>query len=153
MGKRDERALVGLFGLCDGTATLLGAIFSVAWLRSVPPMPEWFGAALVFAYGLFVLLAARLGRTFDPARRRWAAYILPPLLSLDNLIAGLHTTPAWGSLVSFAVFCGLTSALFAAVGMRLGRSVAGRVTVPSAPFSAAAFAAAGMAMLVLDQLS
>jgi hypothetical protein len=72
------------FGACDAGAFLIGSAFAWgAWARDVaePALP-----AAVLAYGVYVLAAARWSGYRAAAR---PAYLLPVLMSLDNLAGGL----------------------------------------------------------------
>jgi len=77
-----RRRLALAFGLCDVAATIAG----FALHRRIPGGWVAGGApALALSYGCYVLVVARSA----PARlHRWPAYLLPVLLSLDNLAYG-----------------------------------------------------------------
>src|SRR5690242_7116832 len=81
LGPGATRRLPLAFALCDGLASLAGPALglpdAVAWAHGLAP-------AAVATYGLLVLaLAARI-RSADRAND--LVYLLPVLLSLDNLV-------------------------------------------------------------------
>ena len=94
---RDRVLLVLLFGVCDGSATLLGA----AVPHFVPEPP----AVLIYLLAVaLVILGARRGRVW--------LYAIPVLFSIDNLAAGSAASDAPG--------LALGSAAMAAAGLALG---------------------------------
>jgi hypothetical protein len=89
--------IVGLFGLCDGLASLLGA--AAPYFVPEPP------AAALYVLGVvLVILAARRSRAW--------LYAMPILFSLDNV--------AGGALASDAPALAVSSAAMAAAGLALG---------------------------------
>ena len=105
--------LVGLFGLCDGVATLLGA----AGPHLVPEPPA---AALYLLGVVLVILAARRSRAW--------LYAMPVLFSLDNFAAAGPASDAPALAVSSAAMAALGLALGA-----FGRHAASRFVASTAP--------------------
>jgi hypothetical protein len=105
--------IVGLFGLCDGLASLLGT----AVPHLVPELPA---AALYLLGVVLVILAAQRSRAW--------LYAMPVLFSLDNLAAAGPACNAPGLAVSSAAMAAAGLALGA-----LGRYAAHRFVATAAP--------------------
>jgi hypothetical protein len=105
--------IVGLFGLCDGLALLLGT----AGLHLVPEPPA---AALYLLGVVLVILAARRSRAW--------LYAMPVLFSLDNLAAAGSASDAPALAVSSSAMAAAGLALGA-----LGRHAAHRFVAAAAP--------------------
>lgn len=94
--RRARAWFVALFGICDGVATLLGAL--APWRLPQPPI-----AALYLSGAFLIILGVRRGHAW--------LYALPFLFSLDNLAAGgsvadapaLAASSAAMALLGFAV--------------------------------------------------
>lgn len=145
-----RRPLAATFGVCDAMATWLGAVIGLATAARFAWLADWAGTLLIFAYGLFVLLLAL--RESDPgaARHPRIAFLLAPVLSLDNLVYGLHLKPS-GAVFLDGAFFGVASGVLALAGLRLGNLLAARQRRYSARFSGAMLIAASLA-LALSQL-
>src|SRR5262249_10956975 len=123
--RRRRWALALAFGVCDGLALLVGfqvgppAGVSLAWC-------EWAGVVAVGLYGVLVLFAAAWGRVAAAdGRARWLPLILPFVMSLDNLAAGVgHAEAGTPSAVLVLVPAALSGAL-AACGLFVGVAVGG----------------------------
>jgi hypothetical protein len=94
--------LIGAFGACDAIATMLDVQL---------PAVRWFGPAFLVLWGLLITFNAYWLR--DRLRSPIWAYLLPPLLALDNLIV-----PGPSPLIA-----GLYSSLAAAFGFTIGYAV------------------------------
>jgi hypothetical protein len=123
--RRSRVRIAALFGSCDAGATLAGTFIHL-------PAAQWSGA-LVAAYGLYLLTAFATVRAGIDQR---AAYVLPALLSLDNLAYGASHAAA---LLPQAMLLGMVSASFALAGFAVHRA-AGRSPACGVAFS---FALAG----------
>jgi putative Mn2+ efflux pump MntP len=79
--------LAAAFGVCDATATLIG------WLlpHAIPTFDDWV---------LYLICAALIGTAARNSRR--FLYLVPVVLSLDNLVAGAPVSAAPGLAVSSA---------------------------------------------------
>jgi hypothetical protein len=125
---RHVAPLVALFGISDAGATAIGPT-----LAAQIPGSSLLGAIFLVLWGGLILLNL-------PTAARWAqspcwAYLLPPLLSIDNLIVP-STAPA----------AGLASGAMAALGFALGFALLPR-SVPIMPknwWIGATLAAAGL---------
>jgi len=128
-----RRRLALAFGLCDVAATIAG----FALHRRIPGGWVAGGApALALSYGCYVLVVARSA----PARlHRWPAYLLPVLLSLDNLAYGSAVPSPGAGVVPHALLLGASSAALAFTGLVAGGALGRR-----RPGSAERWAAAGL---------
>ena len=93
-----------LFAICDGTATWIGlAGFGT---ESVQLIGEPAMSLLALVCLIFVILAARRGIRDTLKSYRGSIYLLPVLLSIDNLTLGRTLVPA----ASNPVLCSLVAA-------------------------------------------
>ena len=106
--------LVVLFGACDGAAVLVGA--GLGWRLSTT-WSDQVVLSLLALYGLYVLAVARWGWR---AVSRGPAWVLPIMMSLDNLAYGVKAHNLGPALGHQAVVLGLSSSLLAALGLVIG---------------------------------
>jgi hypothetical protein len=104
------------FGLCDAAATACGAL----WGGLVPRAFEAEGPRLL-ALGLVVgaaALALFASRPPESKRGARAAFLLPLLASVDNLVTGAHSSGS--ELLAASLATALLSAALAYGGLRAG---------------------------------
>jgi putative Mn2+ efflux pump MntP len=106
--------LVVLFGLFDGIGSLLGS--EVGW-RLAANLSTYAVAGLVLLYGLYVLALARWGSR-DPVR--WPLWVMPALMSMDNLLAGRVAGAERIPLALEVLYLGFASCAMALLGLLLG---------------------------------
>jgi len=111
-GRRLRYPLLALFGLCDGTATLIGAL-------NGPFSPFWTWCA---AYGVCVLALAWRGWVIPAVQP--LMLLLPILLALDNLTVAVASDGL--PIGAHAVVTGLVSGSMAFAGLSLGSALANR---------------------------
>jgi len=118
-----------MFGFWDGVAPLVGMLVGHYWSHVIGSTAEYVGAIALGAYGLY--LVVRAWRTAAPEKldRPWALYGLLVPLSLDNVVAGTSLGLFGYSLWLAPVVFGVTTAVMALVGLRIGRAVAGVVRI------------------------
>jgi putative Mn2+ efflux pump MntP len=109
------------FGICDGLASLFGALLGVGPDDSSDQWLHWIAPLAVAAYALYVLLVAKLtlsaGISMDA---RWLVFGLPVCLSLDNFLTGGRLNALQLPVPVTAMLFGLCSGLLAFAGLRLG---------------------------------
>ena len=109
------------FGICDGLASLLGAMLGIGPDDGSEQWLHWIGPLAVAAYALYVLLLAKLtlsaGSSVDA---RWLVFGLPLCLSLDNFLTGGRLNSLELPAPVMAMLFGLCSGLLAFAGLRLG---------------------------------
>ena len=109
------------FGICDGLASLLGAMLGIGLDDVADQGLPWIGPGTVAAYALYVLLLARLTRSAGSSLiGRWLVLGLPLCLSLDNLLTGGRLSALELPAPVTAMLFGLCSGLLAFAGLRLG---------------------------------
>ena len=141
LGMDNLRATVGLgmLGLDRGVRRRLALSFGI-WEAAAPvagfalgraaPAMEWVAPAALAACAVLVLVGAAHGA--DVGRwlgTRTAIVLLPGLLALDNLAAGIGLGSA-GAAVAAAVVAGSASAIWSFVGLSLGGRL-GRLPLPA----------------------
>jgi hypothetical protein len=131
------------FGACDAIAFLVGSAFSLGpWARDVaePALP-----AAVLAYGFYALAAVRWSGFRAAAR---PAYLLPVLMSLDNLAGGVLAGSPIGGTFEQAAVLGLTSGGLSLLGLAAGNVLFSRLARQEVGSAASALIAASFLLLV-----
>jgi putative Mn2+ efflux pump MntP len=105
-----------LFGVCDALAVAAGAL-----LGRAPGSWNHAGPALLLAYAVCVLAAGRLG---SRVVERWPIFVLPVVMSLDNLAYGVSIRSSSAQVVWHATAFGLASVAMAFLGFALSARVA-----------------------------
>jgi putative Mn2+ efflux pump MntP len=106
--------LAVLFGLFDGIGSLIGS--EVGWRLSAD-LSTYAEVGLVLLYAVYVLALAAWGSR-NPVS--WPVWIMPALLSVDNLFAG-RVAGAGGLPVGLVVlYLGLSSCAMSVLGLLLG---------------------------------
>ena len=115
------------FGICDGVASLAGAMVGIGPEVASNQWLHWAGPLALAAYLAYVFFLAKLTESAGKsADARWLVLGLPACLSLDNfLTGGLLNSLGLPAPVIAAVF-GLCSGFLAFTGLRLGGWAADR---------------------------
>jgi len=130
LGRSRERRLAALFSLCDGLASVVGYLIAGVLLSEA----DWFGKlgvwSLCFYAGLIVFLgcSARGAMRFQNGAK--FLYILPVILSLDNLVAGISLGGPGVSLGLSFFGVAAASGLMSFVGLRGGSYIGAHSRVP-----------------------
>jgi len=145
--------IVIAFGLCDALAPLIGLLIGKSLLEFIGPWVEHLGPLLLCGYGVYVIYIAQryAGKEAGDADR-WMVLGLPLSLSLDNLVAGttlgMVGFPLWLSVIVI----GVMSALFALVGLWLGRRAMKLLPLRAEFISGVMLIAIALSFLVEDLL-
>jgi putative Mn2+ efflux pump MntP len=153
-----QRRLAFAFGMCDAAASLAGFYIGSAVTGRFDGLAHWIGPVLVALYALLVLATARsAGAVAAIARRSWPLYLLPVLMSLDNLAFSsslVHAVPPLACAAVLGIVSGMESVfgfrigeLFTAGVRRLGKRPGGRTDRPLIGGLALLSAAAVLALL------
>src|SRR6185503_3095306 len=140
--------IVIAFGVCDAIAPLIGLLIGKSLLGYVGPWVEHLGPFLLCAYGVYVIYIARRCADTD----RWMVLGLPLSLSLDNLIAGTTLGMLGFPMLMSVVIIGAMSALFAFMGLRLGRTAVNRLQIRAELVGGVVLIAIALSFLVEDLL-
>jgi len=104
--------LAAMFGACDGLAVLAGAALGQGvWGSAVA---EKAVPLYALAYGICCLVAAHWNRFRANPR---LAFVLPVLMSFDNLAYGVGAGPLTAGIMERALFLGLMSSALAMLGL------------------------------------
>ncbi|MGZ4617484.1 MAG: hypothetical protein ACXV3F_01895 [Frankiaceae bacterium] len=114
--RRSRWILVGLFGGCDGLATLVGEM----GLFRLPHLAVGLVPVALACYGVYLMAVSAWARRLG----RIGMFITPVLLSLDNLVAGQADSA--GLSIQQVPLVTVVSCLLALVGLLLGANVAAR---------------------------
>jgi hypothetical protein len=126
------------FGLCDGASLLAGAWSGALLPPATTVLLRGAGPLATAVYGTGVLVLAGRSATI---RGRFV-WLLPALLSLDNLMAGAVMGRAHA--VPFAALTAVISGALALAGLQLGAHVVGRSRFSPARVCGAALIAAAV---------
>jgi putative Mn2+ efflux pump MntP len=120
-----------VFGFWDAVAPLVGILGGDYLAETIGSTADYVGAAVLGAYGLFLLVQA--WRTPEPEEldQRWALFGLPLPLSVDNVVAGTSLGLLGYSPWLAPPLFGVITALMTFVGLQVGRAAAGFVRIRS----------------------
>jgi len=118
-----------MFGFWDFVAPLVGLLLGAYLAAKIASTPEYIGAIVLGAYGLYLVVQARRTPTPDQLDQRWILFGLPLPLSIDNVVAGTSL-----GLLGFSPWLappvfGTITAVVSFIGLQLGRAAAGLIRV------------------------
>lgn len=118
---RQRRGLAAAFGLCEALMPLLGLALG-RFVRDVGGgVAESAGPMALGAAGFLAIYGALRGRDWVvKGRGRWLLWLLPLVLSADNLLAGASLVSLPVAPVAAALALGVISGLMALAGLALG---------------------------------
>jgi hypothetical protein len=132
-----------LFGICDGGGFLLGS--ALHW--SVPDnISNIVQTSILIALGVYWIAIAVFAGKAQVSSSRWAVWVLPVALSIDNITFGLVGGRP-GTILGQASEQALASALLAGIGLVVGLGLA-RVFPATRRHAAVANGLAGGALIV-----
>jgi hypothetical protein len=117
VGSRARWPLAALFGIADGAGFLVGANFSV---HLSDGLSDKLQTGILLALGAYLIGIAVLAMRTQRAASSWPIWVLPFVLSIDNLTFGLVGGHSTGALFAQAGEQALSSALLAGVGLAVG---------------------------------
>jgi len=122
--RRNAVQVALVFGFWDGVAPLVGILGGAYLAETIGSTADYVGAAVLGAYGLYLLVRAL--RTAEPEEldERWALFGLPLPLSVDNVVAGTSLGLLGYSPWLAPPLFGAITALMTFVGLQLGRAAA-----------------------------
>jgi len=120
-----------MFGFWDFVAPLVGLLLGAYLAGKISSTPEYIGAIVLGAYGLYLVVQARRTPTPDQLDQRWILFGLPLPLSIDNVVAGTSL-----GLLGFSPWLappvfGTITAVMSFIGLQLGRAAARFIRVRS----------------------
>jgi putative Mn2+ efflux pump MntP len=120
-----------VFGFWDAVAPLVGIIGGVYLARAIGATADYVGAAVLGAYGLYLVVQA--WRTPEPEEmdERWALFGLPLPLSVDNVVAGTSLGLLGYSPWLAPPLFGVITAVMTFVGLQVGRAAAHFIDIRS----------------------
>ncbi len=128
VGRRWAVPLIVLFGIGDGGGFLLGSAFHWSVPDSVSNVVQ---TAILVALGIYWIALAVYSKWAakqelqQTSKARWAVWILPLALSIDNITFGLvDGVPAHASVWFSAGEQALSSSAQAAIGLAIGMGLA-----------------------------
>jgi len=127
LNRRRHLGLALAFGICDGLASLAGAMLRIGTEDSSNQWLHWVGPLALAAYPAYLFLLAKLTVSAgNSVEARWLVLGLPVCLSLDNFLTGGSLNALGLSAPVIAALFGLCSGLLAFTGLRLGGWAADR---------------------------
>lgn len=114
-----------LFGVGDGLGYLLGCVlhwsYPDSWGNFAPAVVALFGAYWI----VVAIVSKRAAKAEENAKARWGVWILPWLLSLDNITYGAVDGVSHGASIYLSAFEQfVSSAIQAGVGLAIGIGIA-----------------------------
>jgi putative Mn2+ efflux pump MntP len=137
-----------VFGFWDMVAPLVGIIGGDVFARTIgsSSAAEYVGAAVLGAYGLYLLVQAWRTPAPEETDQRWALFGLPLPLSVDNVVAGTSLGLLGYSPWIAPPLFGACTAVMTFVGLAIGRAAAGYIHIRSDLLT-------GVALIVMAILS
>jgi putative Mn2+ efflux pump MntP len=120
-----------VFGFWDAVAPLVGILGGDYFAETIGSTADYVGAAVLAAYGLYLLVEASRTPAPEALDPRWALFGLPLPLSVDNVVAGTSL-----GLLGFSPWLapplfGAITALMTFAGLAIGRAAARLVRIRS----------------------
>jgi manganese efflux pump family protein len=128
---RDAARVALVFGFWDAVAPLVGIIGGDYLAQTIGSTADYVGAAVLGAYGLYLLVRAWRSTEPEEMDERWALFGLPLPLSVDNVVAGTSLGLLGYSPWLAPPLFGAITALMTFVGLQLGRAVAHVINIRS----------------------
>jgi manganese efflux pump family protein len=118
-----------MFGFWDCVAPLVGLLLGSYVAERIASTPEYVGAGVLGAYGLYLVVQASRTPAPEEVDQRWILFGLPLPLSIDNVVAGTSL-----GLVGFSPWLappvfGAITAVMSFTGLLLGRAAAGFIRI------------------------
>jgi manganese efflux pump family protein len=120
-----------VFGFWDAVAPAVGILVGDYLAESIGSTADYVGAAVLGAYGVYLLVQA--WRTAEPEEmdQRWALFGLPLPLSVDNIVAGTSLGLLGYSPWLAPPLFGVVTGLMTLVGLQVGRAAAQFIRIRS----------------------
>jgi putative Mn2+ efflux pump MntP len=120
-----------VFGFWDAVAPAVGILVGDYLAQSIGSTADYVGAAVLGAYGLYLLVQAWRTPEQDELDQRWALFGLPLPLSVDNIVAGTSLgLLGFSPWVAPPVF-GAITAVMTFIGLEIGRAAAHFIRIRS----------------------
>jgi manganese efflux pump family protein len=124
-----QAALV--FGFWDAIAPLVGILAGDVFAEQIGSTADYIGAAVLAAYGTYLLVEAWRNPAPEETDQRWALFGLPLPLSIDNVVAGTSLGLLGYSPWIAPPLFGVTTFLMTFVGLAIGRAAARFIRIRS----------------------
>jgi manganese efflux pump family protein len=131
LSRRHAVQVALVFGFWDMMAPLIGILGGDYFAQTIGPAADYVGAAVLGAYGLYLLVQAWRTPEQDELDQRWALFGLPLPLSVDNIVAGTSLgLLGFSPWVAPPVF-GAITAVMTFIGLEIGRAAAHFIRIRS----------------------
>jgi putative Mn2+ efflux pump MntP len=131
LSRRHAVQVALVFGFWDMMAPLIGILGGDYFAQTIGPAADYVGAAVLGAYGLYLLVQAWRTPEPDELDQRWALFGLPLPLSVDNIVAGTSLgLLGFSPWVAPPVF-GAITAVMTFIGLEIGRAAAHFIRIRS----------------------
>jgi manganese efflux pump family protein len=131
MSRREALQVALVFGFWDAVAPLVGILAGDYFAEAIGSTADYLGAAVMGAYGLFLLVQASRTDEAEEAEQKWALFGLPLPLSVDNVVAGTSLGLLGYSPWIAPALLGACTTVMTFVGLWLGRAAAGFIRIRS----------------------
>ena len=122
--RRDAVQVALVFGFWDAAAPLVGILGGDYLAQKIGSTADYVGAAVLGAYGVYLLVQASRTAAPEELDQRWALFGLTLPLSVDNVVAGTTLgLLGYSPWVAPPLFGAITT-LMTFVGLELGRAAA-----------------------------
>ena len=129
LSRRHAVQVALVFGFWDMVAPLVGILGGAYFAESFGSAAEYVGAAVLAAYGVYLIVQALRTPAPEEMDHRWGLFGLPLPLSVDNVVAGTSLGLLGYSPWIAPPLFGAITVVMTFVGLELGRVAAGFVRV------------------------
>jgi putative Mn2+ efflux pump MntP len=120
-----------VFGFWDALAPAVGILGGDYLAQTIGSTADYVGAAVLGAYGIYLLVQASRTAAPEEMEHRWALFGLALPLSVDNVVAGTSLGLLGYSPWLAPPLFGVITALMTLVGLQLGRIAAQFIRIRS----------------------
>jgi manganese efflux pump family protein len=129
LSRREAVQVALVFGFWDGVAPLVGILAGDYLAEAIGSTADYLGAAVMGAFGLFLLVRAVSTDGPDDEEPKWALFGLPLPLSVDNVVAGTSLGLLGYSPWIAPALLGACTTVMTFVGLWLGRAAASFIRI------------------------
>lgn len=126
MGLKPNRKwmLAGVFAFFEVSMPLVGLLVGHKLNGTFADAAHWLGPGIMLALGLYILIRELLEKKRqDLINRRWMLLLLPFLMSLDNLMAGLGLGASGYPVVPTSITIGMCAGSMCLLGLFVGEKL------------------------------
>ena len=140
--------VAGIFAFFEVIMPLIGLLIGHQVNSVFTEAAQWVGPGIMLSLGLYILIRELLEKERqDIINRRWILLILPFMMSLDNLVAGIGLGTAGYAVWSTSLVIGICAGSMCFLGLLIGEKLRG--VIPGNMEIISGFYLIGMAVFLM----